>query len=168
MIIAYKERGHSLKILFSGVNSQENCGYRLKRIVRDAIEKTLFYERFWRDTEVSVTFCDNRYIHKINKTHRNIDKPTDVLSFPLTDYESSDVPFADELDGSLGDIVISLERAEEQANEFGHSFEREIAFLTVHSMLHLLGYDHVNSEEEELVMRKKQSDVLKNMGLDIK
>ena len=91
-----------------------------------------------------------------------------MLSFPLTDYESSNVPFADELDGSLGDIVISLERANEQANEFGHSFEREIAFLTVHSMLHLLGYDHVNSEEEELVMRKKQSDVLKNMGLDIK
>ena len=91
-----------------------------------------------------------------------------MLSFPLTDYESADVPFVDELDGSLGDIVISLERAKEQAEEFGHSFDREIAFLTVHSMLHLLGYDHVNNEEEELDMRKRQSDVLTNMGLDIK
>ena len=123
---------------------------------------------FRNTCEVSVTFTDNEKIQKINNEFRGIDKPTDVLSFPLTDYESNDVPFVDELDGSLGDIVISLERAKEQAEEFGHSFDREIAFLTVHSMLHLLGYDHVNNEEEELDMRRRQSDVLTNMGLDIK
>ena len=158
------------KIMIYFLNDQEKyeITYKQKILVRRAVEATLEYEGYQNNAEISVTFTDNEKIQKINNEFRGIDKPTDVLSFPLTDYESSNVPFVDELDGSLGDIVISLERADEQANEFGHSFEREIAFLTVHSMLHLLGYDHVNSEEEELVMRKKQSDVLKNMGLDIK
>jgi probable rRNA maturation factor len=142
--------------------------YSLKMLTRAAVIATLDYEGYKNNAEVSVTFTDNEKIQKINNEFRGIDKPTDVLSFPLTDYESADVPFVDELDGSLGDIVISLERAKEQAEEFGHSFDREIAFLTVHSMLHLLGYDHVNNEEEELDMRKRQSDVLTNMGLDIK
>ena len=158
------------KIMIYFLNDQEKyeIRYKQKILVRRAVEATLEYEGYQNNAEISVTFTDNEKIQKINNEFRGIDKPTDVLSFPLIDYESSTVPFVDELDGSLGDIVISLERAEEQANEFGHSFEREIAFLTVHSMLHLLGYDHVNSEEEELVMRKKQSDVLKNMGLDVK
>jgi probable rRNA maturation factor len=158
------------KIMIYFLNDQERftVTYAQKILVRRAVEATLAYEGYKNNAEVSVTFTDNEKIRKINNEFRGIDKPTDVLSFPLTDYESSNVPFADELDGSLGDIVISLERAKEQADEFGHSFEREIAFLTVHSMLHLLGYDHVNSEEEELDMRKRQSDVLKNMGLDVK
>ena len=142
--------------------------YAQKILVRRAVEATLDYEGYRNNAEVSVTFTDNEKIQKINNEFRGIDKPTDVLSFPLTDYEGADTPFADELDGSLGDIVISLERAKEQADEFGHSFDREIAFLTVHSMLHLLGYDHVNSEAEELDMRRRQSDVLKNMGLNVK
>ena len=120
------------------------------------------------NAQVSVSFVDEESIRQYNNDNRGIDSVTDVLSFPLTDYEATEVPLADELDGSLGDIVISLERAKEQAEEFGHSFEREIAFLTVHSMLHLLGYDHVNGEEEELDMRKRQSDILKNMGLEVK
>ena len=91
-----------------------------------------------------------------------------VLPFPLTDYEAVNVPCADEICGSLGDVVLSLERAKEQADEYGHSFDREIAFLVVHSMLHLLGYDHETSEEDELDMRQRQSEILKNMGLDIK
>ena len=158
------------KIMIYFLNDQERftITYAQKILVRRAVEATLAYEGYKNNAEVSVTFTDNEKIQKINNEFRGIDKPTDVLSFPLTDYESSSVPFADELDGSLGDIVISLEIAKEQADEFGHSFEREIAFLTVHSMLHLLGYDHVNSEEEELDMRKRQSDVLKNMGLDVK
>ena len=93
---------------------------------------------------------------------------TIAIFSPNIALRSVDFPTADDPEGSLGDIVISLERAKEQAEEFGHSFDREIAFLTVHSTLHLLGYDHVNSEEEELDMRKRQSDVLKNMGLDVK
>lgn len=158
------------KIMIYFQNDQEiyKIRYEQKILVRRAVEATLDYEGYRNNAEVSVTFTDNEGIRKINNEFRGIDKPTDVLSFPLTDYESTTVPFADELDGSLGDIVLSLERAQEQAEEFGHSFEREIAFLTVHSMLHLLGYDHVNNEEEELDMRKRQSDILKNMGLDIK
>lgn len=158
------------KIMIYFLNDQEKfkITYSQKILVRRAVEATLDYEGYKNNAEISVTFTDNEKIQKINNEFRGIDKATDVLSFPLTDYESADMPFADELDGSLGDIVISLERANEQAEEFGHSFEREIAFLTVHSMLHLLGYDHVNSEEEELDMRKRQSDVLTNMGLDIK
>ena len=158
------------KTMIYFLNDQEKfkITYAQKMLVRRAVEATLDYEGYKNNAEVSVTFTDNEKIQKINNEFRGIDKPTDVLSFPLTDYESADVPFVDELDGSLGDIVISLERAKEQSEEFGHSFDREIAFLTVHSMLHLLGYDHVNSEEEELDMRRRQSDVLTNMGLDIK
>ena len=158
------------KIMIYFLNDQEKfkITYAQKILVRRAVEATLGYEGYKNNAEVSVTFTDNEKIQKINQEFRGIDKPTDVLSFPLTDYEEISAPLADELSGSLGDIVISLERAKEQAEEFGHSFEREVAFLTVHSMLHLLGYDHVNSEEEELDMRKRQSDVLKNMGLDVK
>ena len=85
-----------------------------------------------------------------------------MLSFPHIDYENGE-----EAEGALGDIVLSLERAQEQADEFGHSFERECAFLTVHSTLHLLGYDHVNSEEEDRDMRKRQTAIVDAMGLGI-
>lgn len=150
-------------------NSQElfPVSYTLKMLVRRAVVASLEYEGFGADTELSVTFTDNLGIQAINSQFRGIDKPTDVLSFPLTDYESVDFPVADEPASSLGDIVISLERADEQAREFGHSFEREVAFLTVHSMLHLLGYDHVNSDEEDAEMRRRQREILENMGLGI-
>ena len=115
-----------------------------------------------------MTFTDNEGIRAVNSQFRGIDAPTDVLSFPLTEYESVSFPVADEPESSLGDIVISLERADEQAKEFGHSFEREIAFLTVHSMLHLLGYDHVNSEEEDAEMRRRQREILESIGLGVK
>ena len=157
MIKTYKKNGYSLNILFSGTKDNLNCGYRLKRIVREAIEKTLFYERFWKDSEVSVTFCDNEYIRKLNKEYRNIDKHTDVLSFPMFEKE--------ELEGiegqaiTLGDIIISLERAKEQAEEIGNSFEKEVAFLTIHSTLHLLGYDHESEDEEEEMCRRQREIV---------
>ena len=138
--------------------------YKQKILIRRAIEETLSYEGFKNNAEISVTFTDNEGIRKINNEFRAKDEPTDVLSFPLNDYEDSETAFCE----SLGDVVISLERAKEQAESFGHSFEREIAFLTVHSMLHLLGYDHVNSEEEDLEMRRRQREILISMGLDIK
>ena len=158
------------KIMIYFLNDQEKFSitYKQKMLVRRAVEATLVYEGYKNNAEVSVTFTDNEKIQKINNEFRGMDKPTDVLSFPLVDYDGIDALPIDDIDGSLGDVVISLERAKEQSEEFGHSFEREIAFLTVHSMLHLLGYDHVNSEEEELDMRKRQSDVLKLMGLDVK
>lgn len=142
--------------------------YSMKKLVRRAVVASLEYEGFGADAEVSVTFTDNEGIRAINREYRNIDSPTDVLSFPLVDYESVDFPVADEPETSLGDIVISLQRAKEQAEEFGHSFEREIAFLTVHSMLHLLGYDHVNGEAEDAEMRRRQREILEGMGLGVK
>lgn len=150
-------------------NSQDSFAvtYSLKMLVRRAVLASLEYEGFGADTEVSVTFTDDEGIRAINAQFRAIDKPTDVLSFPLTEYEEVDFPVADEPEASLGDIVISLERADAQAKEFGHSFEREVAFLTVHSMLHLLGYDHVDSEEDDAEMRRRQREILESMGLGI-
>ena len=151
-------------------NEQEifPIGYSLKMLIRRAVIASLEYEGFGADTEISVTFTDNEGIRAINSEFRGIDAPTDVLSFPLTDYEEVDFPVADEPTSSLGDIVLSLERADEQAREFGHSFEREVAFLTVHSMLHLLGYDHINSEEEDAEMRRRQREILESIGLGVK
>ena len=116
------------------------------------------------DAEVSVTLVDNEAIRSINNEHRGIDRATDVLSFPMGDGEYFEVdPDTDAV--LLGDIVISLERAKEQAEEYGHSFRREVAFLITHSLFHLLGYDHVNSEEEEKVMFGKQEKVLEKLGI---
>ena len=156
-----------LMIYFLNEQSLFEITYAQKHLIRRAIKSTLKYEGYKNNAEISLTFTDNEKIRRINSEFRKIDKPTDVLSFPLTDYENTPSSLADEPSGSLGDIVISLERAKEQADEFGHSLDREIAFLTVHSMLHLLGYDHVDSEADELDMRRRQSEILKNMGLGI-
>lgn len=139
--------------------------YKLKMLIRRAIQSTLVYEGHNNDCELSVTFTDNEGIKILNSQYRGIDKETDVLSFPLVDFAGGDEPPVDEPSQLLGDIVISLEKAVAQAEEYGHSFEREAAFLAVHSMLHLLGYDHVNGEEEEADMRRRQTDVLEGMGL---
>ncbi len=150
-------------IYFLNDQDKYEITYSLKILIRRAVVATLAYEGFNADAEVSLTFTDNEGIRKLNREFRNIDKPTDVLSFPLTDYAGTSMPI-DDPELSLGDIVISLERAEEQAAEFGHSFEREVAFLAVHSMLHLLGYDHVNSDEEDAQMRRRQREILESMG----
>lgn len=102
--------------------------------------------------ELSLTFCDNNRIQEMNRTFRGIDRATDVLSFPMDDEDL------------LGDIVISIPIAQEQANEYGHSFERELFFLVLHGFLHLLGYDH-KTEEEEKVMFAKQEHILTEMGI---
>ena len=142
--------------------------YKLKRLVRRVVCESLEYEGFYNDAEVSVTFTDNEGIRALNAEYRGIDKETDVLSFPLTDFEGGEEPPADEAAISLGDIVVSLEKARTQAEEFGHSFQREVAFLCVHSMLHLLGYDHVDSDEDDAEMRRRQSEILVKMGLGVK
>lgn len=149
------------------MNDQESfqISYRLKMLVREAIIATLAYEGHNNDCELSVTFADNDGIKQLNSQYRGIDKETDVLSFPLLDFVGGDEPPVDEPSQLLGDIVVSLEKADEQAKEYGHSFEREVAFLCVHSMLHLLGYDHVNSEEEEREMRRIQTEILNGMGI---
>ena len=156
-----------LKIYFENL-SPEKITYKLKMLVRRAILATLEYEDVEADLEVSVTFTNNEGIRELNNKFRQIDKPTDVLSFPLFDFEGEcEEPPIDEIISNLGDIVISLEKAKAQAEEFGHSFKREVAFLTVHSMLHLLGYDHEKGEEEDLDMRRRQREILEKMGLSV-
>lgn len=163
------DRKMSLRIYFENEQEKFPVSYNLKILLREAIETTLDFEDFQNVCEVSVTFTDNEGIRELNRKFRQIDKPTDVLSFPLFDFEGEcEEPPIDEIISNLGDIVISLERAKEQAEEFGHSFKREVAFLTVHSMLHLLGYDHERSEEEDIEMRSKQSEIMKIMGLELK
>ena len=155
-------------IYFTNSQDQFPVTYGMKMLIRQAVIHTLVYEGFGNGCEVSVTFTDNDGIRVLNNTYRQIDRETDVLSFPMIDFEGGDEPPADEETVVLGDIVLSLEKAQAQAEEFGHSFEREVAFLTVHSMLHLLGYDHVNSDEEDAEMRRRQREILERMGLSIK
>ena len=159
----------NLKIYFENDQELINIHYNLKMLIRRTILETLDYEGMENDVEVSVTFTDDEGIRELNNKFRKKDKPTDVLSFPLFDYDgNSDEPAFDELANNLGDIVISLERAMAQANEFGHSFEREVAFLTAHSMLHLLGYDHETGDEDEADMRRRQSEIMERLGLSVK
>ena len=157
-----------IKLYFTDEQTKFRITRRLKKLVREAVLTTLSYEGFCNDCAVSVTFTDNEGIRALNAEYRDIDRETDVLSFPLTDFEGGDEPPADEPERMLGDIVLSLEKTASQAEEFGHSFEREAAFLCVHSMLHLLGYDHVNSEEEDEEMRRRQREILEKMGLGVK
>jgi len=138
------------------------------------IEKTINLcmkaEKLDKDYEVSVVIVDDEEIRAINKEHRDIDKLTDVLSFPLVEFVNGEL-ISDEGDYDmdldelmLGDIIISAETAQRQAMDYGHSFEREIAFLTAHSCFHLLGYDHME-EKEERVMINKQEGILMELGL---
>ena len=158
----------SMKIYFENEQDKLPITYRMKMLVRNAIEAALDYEQYSNPCEVSVTFTDNENIRKLNRKFRGINRATDVLSFPLFDYDgTSEEPPINEFKGMLGDIVLSLERAKQQADEFGHSFEREVAFLTVHSMLHLLGYDHETGEEDELEMRRRQSEIVASLGLAV-
>ena len=156
-----------LKIYFEDHQDKQVVTYSMKMLVRRAVEETLAYEEVEDDCELSVTFCDNEEIRELNRRFRNIDRATDVLSFPLFDNDGMD-SHVEELQCMLGDMVLSLERALEQAVEYGHSFEREVAFLTVHSVLHLLGYDHETSEEDETDMRRRQSEIMERMGLAVK
>jgi len=151
------------------LNNQEKVEvtYKAKMLVRKAINTTLALEGFENSAQISVTFTDNEGIRRLNNDFRGIDKPTDVLSFPMMDFEDTDEPPVDDAENMLGDIVLSLEKAQEQAESFGHSVEREIAFLCIHSTLHLLGYDHINASDE-IQMRIAQRKALEAMGLAIK
>ena len=133
-------------------------------LVRRCCKAVLEFEQFEGPAEVSVTFVDDDEIHRLNKQFRNIDRSTDVLSFPLGENGVYDVN-NDTGAKLLGDIVISVPHAQAQAETYGHSLQREIGFLTVHSMLHLLGYDHVNGGIEQVRMREKEETVLTRLGL---
>ncbi|MBM7614645.1 rRNA maturation RNase YbeY [Alkaliphilus hydrothermalis] len=130
----------------------------LLQLLTKAMEASLKHEGWDPDFEVSLSLVNNEEIQDLNKNYRGKDYATDVLSFPMVD---DDFPIGEEK--LLGDIVISVEKALEQAEEYGHSFEREMSFLTVHSMFHLMGYDH-EDEESEGKMRGKEEAVLKQIG----
>ena len=162
-------RKMKLKIYFENEQDKLPITYKLKMLIREAVEATLDFEDYRNVCEVSVTFTDNEGIRELNNKFRQIDRPTDVLSFPLFDFDGeSEEPPVDDIMNMLGDIVISLEKAREQAEEYGHSFDREVAFLCVHSMLHLLGYDHETSEEDDKNMRARQSEIMNIIGLGVK
>ena len=145
-----------------------------EEIIREIVEASLDYEECPYEAEVNVILTDNPSIQKINREHRQIDAPTDVLSFPLVDYgrpadfshveEQAEDYFNPETgELMLGDIVISVDKVEEQAEKYGHSQRRELAFLVAHSMLHLCGYDHME-EEERLDMEARQRAILDTRG----
>ena len=137
-------------------------------MIKAVCEAVMDMEECGFDAEISVTLTDNENIRELNREHRNIDRATDVLSFPMLDFDGDEADAEYDYDDELvmlGDIVISLERAEEQAREYNHSLRREVAFLTAHSMLHLLGYDHVEDEEGDKIMREKQNNVLSALNI---
>ncbi len=153
-----------LMIRFAATRKFDEVDYYFKSVIRKAILATLEYEEFPYDAEVSVTLCDNAYIKKLNKEYRNKDKHTDVLSFPM--YEDGDFDISECISGAmLGDIVISIERAKEQAKEIGNSFLHEVAFLAVHSTLHLLGYDHERSPEEDEIQCTLQKKIFETIEI---
>ena len=155
-----------LKIYFSNEQDKIKISFKIRRLIKKSLKEALTQEGFSYPAEVSVSFVDNESIHKLNLEYREKDKPTDVLSFPM--WEKEELSDGSALDGhavTLGDIIISAEKAKSQAEEYGHSLEREICFLSVHSILHLLGYDHETSTEDETYMKAKQEDVLVKIGL---
>lgn len=136
----------------------------LRMLVRRTCNAVLKMEKFNDPAEISVLFVDNEQIQKLNAQYRNKDVETDVLSFPMGENGKYDINHST---GAkiLGDIVISMEKAVEQAKRYGHSLEREVGYLTAHSMLHLLGYDHEKGGLEKVRMREKEEQVMTELGL---
>ena len=136
----------------------------IRLLIRRCCQAVLTTEHFDRDTEVSISFVSNKEIRRLNKTYRNKDVSTDVLSFPLGENGNWEINTETGF-VMLGDVVISLETAFKQAEMYGHSLEREVGFLTVHSMLHLLGYDHETNSLDERNMREKEEFILEKLGI---
>lgn len=154
-----------------------------KKVANDVITKTLLHEQFKYDVEVSITFVNEESIRKINKEYRDIDNSTDVLSFPMIEYDPDysrisdrkeemydflidviDIKNPDTDEIILGDIVLCVPVIINQAKEYNHSILREYAFLIVHSMLHLLGFDHIE-EDERIIMENKQNQILESLSI---
>lgn len=153
-------------VIYANEQDKFEISDEMTKIIEQCVDEVLKANSVEEETEISVLFTDNKGIREINKEMRDIDKETDVLSFPQ--YEFEELGVIEKQDGYpvilLGDIVLSLEKASKQAQEYGHSFEREVGYLCVHSMLHLLGYDHMN-DEDKTVMRAKEEEILVEIGL---
>ena len=154
----------TIKVIISKSNKDVKIPTGVRMLVRRCCTAVLVNEKFEGSVEISVKFVDDAEIRLLNREYRNIDKSTDVLSFPLGENGVYDINI-DTGAKMLGDIVISIDHANAQAVEYGHTLEREIGFLTVHSMLHLLGYDHVNGGLEAVRMREKEETALTQLGL---
>ncbi len=144
--------------------------WRHKRLLRRVITAALNAEGVSVPCEINLLMTDDEGIHAINREQRDVDRPTDVLSFPMFDLQPGDKPAADWADPDtglvpLGDMVISLERCAEQATEFGHPLKRELAYLCVHSVLHLLGYDHMDEGPMKAQMRAREEAILQTLGI---
>ena len=141
------------KVIISNEQDFIKVTFELRSLIRRCCRQALATEKYKKDTEVSVLLTDDNGIKRLNNRYRNINSVTDVLSFPMDE------------NGLLGDIAISMQTAAFQAHEYGHSLEREIGFLTVHAMLHLLGHDHTDDAEKASVMRRREKLILKILEL---
>ena len=160
---------HKINIVFEQLSLQK---FAIKSIIRTCINAVLDAESINVPCEINVLVTDDAGIQVVNRESRHMDKPTDVLSFPMFTLTPGEPPedWSEDVDPEtglvpLGDMCISLERAIAQAKEFGHSTRREVGYLTIHSMLHLLGYDHENGGLEAMRMREKEEAVLIQLGL---
>ncbi len=156
-----------MKIIIQNQQDKVDVDQHISKIIEESIVNTIKIFLEEENFEISVLIVDNNFIKELNKNYRNVNKETDVLSFPIFEFKNGKllediVIMEDEI--PLGDIVISIEKAAQQAEEFGHSLEREVAYLTVHSVLHLLGFDHVGDDDRK-VMREYEEQILQSMGL---
>ena len=160
---------HKIKLVFEQLSLQK---FVISQNIRKCIQETLYAEGINVRCEINVLVTDDAGIRIINRESRDLDKPTDVLSFPMFQLEAGNPPadweeYKDPDSGlvPLGDMCISLERAVAQAQEFGHSTRREVGYLTIHSMLHLLGYDHLDEGEQKKQMRAQEEAILSELGI---
>ena len=154
---------HKINMVFEELSLRK---FTISSIIKKCIQETLKAEKISVSCEINVLVTNDAGIHIINRESRDIDRPTDVLSFPMFEFEPGNPPadweaYQDPASGlvPLGDMCISLERAEAQAKEFGHSLRREVGYLTIHSMLHLLGYDHLDEGEMKKQMRGREEAI---------
>ena len=159
----YKRSIKKIEVNYNAISELPNE----EKLIKEVVSRVLEEEKVLPEVDVYITLTNNEEIHKINKEYRDVDRPTDVLSFPM--YERDEIAGLkndtnDEIEKILGDIIVSIEKVREQAEEYGHSFERELAYLVTHGMLHLLGYDHM-IEEEKTVMRKREEEILETLNI---
>ncbi len=155
-----------VKVIIKNDQKQVKIPTGVRLLLRRCCNAVLVMEHFTDPAEISITFVDDDQIHLLNREHRHVDRPTDVLSFPLGENGQYDT---NPENGAkmLGDIVLNIPCVVRQAEEYDHSFQREIAYLTAHSMLHLLGYDHEAGGMEAVRMREKEEEVMQQLGLPV-
>lgn len=148
------------EVVFEGIEEEEKYNEIIEKVYEKCFKEENLYDY---DIYISIIISNEEFIRKVNSEYRNIDQVTDVLSFPM--FEAEEIEEAKKNKETLGDIIICIPRVEEQAKEYGHSFEREFAYMLVHGFYHLMGYDHMNDEDKQK-MRAKEENILKNVGFE--